>query len=91
MSETDEVVAENQQSEGQLLQFTASSDLQILSAGDEESGSSLPRFEMVAYTGQPMRIAGWRYPLVVDLTGLSVPSQSRPIRFAHDPVRGLAE
>ena len=46
MSETDEVVAEYQQSEGQLLQFTASSDLQILSAGDEESGSSLPRFEI---------------------------------------------
>jgi len=89
MSETDEVVAENQQSEGQLLQFTASSDLQILSAGDEESGSSLPRFEMVAYTGQPMRIAGWRYPLVVDLTGLSVPSQSRPIRFAHDALSGV--
>ena len=45
----------------------------------------LPRFSMVAYTGGPMRIAGWRYPVVIDLAGLAIPSQSRPIRFSHDP------
>jgi len=49
----------------------------------------LPRFNMVAYTGGPMRIAGWRYPVVVDLAGLSIPSQSRPIRFGHDMASGV--
>ncbi|MCC6679475.1 MAG: HK97 family phage prohead protease [Phycisphaeraceae bacterium] len=41
------------------------------------------------YTGTPMRIAGWRYPVVVDLAGMSIPSQKRPIRFSHDPGSGV--
>jgi|YNPBryantNP2012_1023418.scaffolds.fasta_scaffold00064_20 hypothetical protein len=49
----------------------------------------LPRFSMVAYTGGPMRIAGWRYPVIVDLAGLVIPSQSRPIRFGHDMASGV--
>ncbi|MBI5726042.1 MAG: hypothetical protein HZA50_18930 [Planctomycetes bacterium] len=49
----------------------------------------LPRFSMIAYTGGPMKIAGWRYPVVVDLAGLSIPSQSRPIRFGHDANSGV--
>ena len=49
----------------------------------------LPRFSMAAYTGGSMRIAGWRYPVIVDLAGLSIPSQSRPIRFGHDVASGV--
>jgi len=49
----------------------------------------LPRFTMVAYTGGPMRITGWRFPVVVDLAGLAVPSQNRPIRFGHDMANGV--
>jgi len=49
----------------------------------------LPRFTMVAYTGGPMRIAGWRYPVIVDLAGLAIPSQARPIRFGHDMASGV--
>ena len=44
---------------------------------------------MVAYTGGPMRIAGWRYPVVVDLAGMAIPSQNRPIRFGHDAASGV--
>ncbi len=44
---------------------------------------------MVAYTGGPMRIAGWRYPVVVDLAGMAIPSQNRPIRFGHDMQSGV--
>jgi hypothetical protein len=44
---------------------------------------------MVAYTGGPMRVAGWRHPVILDLAGLSIPSQSRPIRFSHDPGSGV--
>ena len=36
-----------------------------------------------------MRLAGWRYPVVVDLAGLAIPSQSRPIRFGHDAGSGV--
>jgi hypothetical protein len=49
----------------------------------------LPRFSMVAYTGGAMRIANWRHPVVVDLAGLAIPSQNRPIRFGHDMQSGV--
>lgn len=61
--------------------------------GDVEAGADgmprLPRFEMLAYTGGPMRIGGWRWPVIVDLAGLAIPSQSRPIRFGHDMQSGV--
>ena len=63
-----------------------------IEAADEGQGDGrpkLPRFSMVAYTGGPMRIAGWRYPVIVDLAGLAIPSQSRPIRFGHDIASGV--
>ncbi|MBI3866812.1 MAG: hypothetical protein HY290_33450 [Planctomycetia bacterium] len=41
------------------------------------------RFQMVAYTGGPMMLAGWRYPVVVDLNGLDVGKQRRPILLDH--------
>jgi len=46
---------------------------------------------MVAYTGGPMRIAGWRYPVVVDLAGLAIPRQNAPIRESHGARVGHAE
>ncbi len=72
-----------------MLQLTATAVFDAASAGEEGSTPSLPRFRMVAYTGAPMRIAGWRYPVIIDLAGLAVPSQSRPIRFSHDPTAGV--
>ena len=36
-----------------------------------------------------MRVSGWRYPVILDLPGLAVPSQARPIRFGHDPLSGV--
>lgn len=41
------------------------------------------RFQMVAYTGGPMMLTGWRYPVVVDLNGLDVGKQRRPILLDH--------
>jgi hypothetical protein len=60
-----------------------------LEAGATEGATALPRFRMVAYTGTPMRIAGWRHPVILDLAGLNIPSQARPIRFGHDPLSGV--
>ena len=58
-------------------------------AATNEDKPRLPRFSMVAYTGGAMRIAGWRYPVIVDLAGLGIPSQNRPIRFGHDAQSGV--
>lgn len=65
--------------------------IEALAEGESTADGKLklPRFSMVAYTGGPMRIAGWRYPVIVDLAGLSIPSQSRPIRFGHDMASGV--
>ena len=60
-----------------------------LEAAAEGATPSLPRFRMTAYTGNPMRVAGWRHPVILDLAGLSIPSQARPIRFGHDPLSGV--
>ena len=54
-----------------------------------EQSPALPRFRMIAYTGNPMRVSGWRYPVTIDLAGLTIPSPSRPIRFQHDPMAGV--
>lgn len=69
------------------LQLKATAE--FISAATKDGQSVLPRFRMLAYTGAPMRIAGWRYPLVVDLAGMAIPSQARPIRFSHDPSAGV--
>jgi len=69
------------------LELVARMEIEAADAGDGKPG--LPRFRMVAYTGGPMRIAGWRYPVVIDLAGLAVPSQNRPIRFGHDANNGV--
>lgn len=70
------------------LTLTATADITIAAAA-EGTPAPLPRFKMVAYTGGPMRVAGWRHPVVIDLAGLAVPSQARPIRFGHDPLSGV--
>jgi len=65
----------------------------VIEASEVETAADgkprLPRFSMVAYTGSAMRVAGWRWPVVVDLAGLAIPSQSRPIRFGHDMQSGV--
>ncbi len=55
----------------------------------EGDAQAVPRFTMIAYTGEPMRVEGWRFPVVVDLEGLSIPSQRRPVRFGHSMYAGV--
>jgi lipoprotein-anchoring transpeptidase ErfK/SrfK len=72
------------------LALTAHAQIELEAAGDgADATPRIPRFRMVAYTGVPMRIAAWRYPVIVDLAGLHIPSQARPIRFSHDPGAGI--
>ncbi len=70
------------------LTLTGTAEITAAAAG-ADAEKALPRFTMLAYTGGAMRVAGWRYPVVLDLAGLAVPSQNRPIRFAHDPAAGV--
>lgn len=58
-------------------------------AADPAGPTPLPRFSMVAYNGGPMRVGGWWHPVVVDLAGMDIPSQSRPIRLQHDAALGV--
>jgi hypothetical protein len=71
------------------LSLTAAAVIEAQPASDARSPAPLPRFRMVAYTGGTMRVAGWRHPVIVDLAGLAIPSQTRPIRFSHDPLAGV--
>ncbi|MFN8738274.1 MAG: hypothetical protein ACK5YR_00020 [Pirellula sp.] len=52
-------------------------------ASGEEQAPSLRRFTMTAYTGGPMNLNGWRYPVVVDLQGMQMGKQRRPILLDH--------
>ncbi|HOQ06012.1 MAG TPA: Mu-like prophage major head subunit gpT family protein [Anaerohalosphaeraceae bacterium] len=60
--------------------------LTIEAAGDEKQ---VPQFSMVAYTGGPMKIAGFTHPVVVDLEGLAIERQNIPIRLDHHPKQGV--
>ncbi|WP_417378332.1 hypothetical protein [Gimesia sp.] len=49
-----------------------------------KQAEGLKRFTMTAYTGGPMRLAGFRLPVVVDLAGLQITKQNQPILKDHD-------
>ena len=52
-----------------------------------KEAEGLKRFSMNAYTGGPMRLSGFRLPVVVDLAGLHIPKQNQPILKDHDPTQ----
>lgn len=57
----------------------------IKAAEGDGEGAKLGTFEGNAYTGAAMRPDGWWRPIVVDLAGVRVPSQHRPVLRQHDP------
>lgn len=58
-----------------------------MSAAEGEGENKLRRFSGTAYTGVKARVGGWAYPVVVDLSGMTVTSKSRPILRDHDVSR----
>ncbi len=68
--------------ENQALNLLASS-VELEAAPAEGDTQKLRRFSMTAYTGGAMQLAGWRYPVVVDLQGLQMGRQRRPILLDH--------
>lgn len=53
-------------------------------APGKDGKKKLPTFTMVGYTGDVMTPGGWMLPIIVDLDGVIVPSQQRPILRGHD-------
>ncbi len=64
----------------------ASSPATIKAAeGNGEDGKpKLGRFQGRAYTGAPMRPEGWGLPIIVDLDGVRISSQHRPVLRQHN-------
>lgn len=53
-----------------------------------QAASDAPaRVSLTAYTGSPMKLDGFAYPVVVDLETLRVNRQSIPVLRSHDPER----
>ena len=71
-----------------ILEASGTSDF-YLEAADDDDGQSrkLRRFRMTAYTGGKLLLANFPYPVVVDLSGLRIPTKSRPILRDHDSSR----
>lgn len=61
-----------------VLKLTAGLRLQASTATEGEAPRQR-RFSMIGYTGGPMWLDGFDLPVVVDLSGLTVNSQRRPI------------
>jgi len=74
---------------GQIALVCLPGDITIEAAKAEDEAEVMPRFRMVAYTGDAMRVEALRHPVVVDLEGLSIPSQRRPVRFGHSMYQGV--
>lgn len=68
--------------EPQMLDLLAAA-VELDAAAPEGDPQKLRRFTMTAYTGGAMQLAGWRYPVVVDLAGIDVGKQRRPILLDH--------
>jgi hypothetical protein len=61
-------------------------DLQLTAAEPSTEGQrpKVRAFSMTAYTGGQMNVAGYYWPVVVDLAGMTVRSHTRPILYSHD-------
>jgi len=64
------------------LKFMAAINMEA-SAGPDAQAARPRRFHMDAYTGGPLAVAGWRFPVVVDLNGLTVRGGAK-VYLDHD-------
>ena len=48
-----------------------------------------PTFSMIAYTGGKMSVDGFPHPVVVEFSGLEIPTQNIPIRLDHKAWQGV--
>lgn len=63
---------------------SAATARQLAAGASSSPPGHLVAFEGVAYTGAPMYPGGWQGRIVVDLEGVVVPYQHRPVLRQHD-------
>ena len=56
----------------------------IISAASSDGSDKKPTFNLDAYNGGKMSVAGWPYPVVVDGQGVMLVSQGIPIYASHE-------
>lgn len=56
---------------------------------DSASGCKMSGFRMTANTGAPMRLKGWKYPVVMDLEGIVPLHAKLPVRMNHNANQGV--
>jgi len=75
---------DNLQGSREFQIVAAAADLKWVDAAAPDGKATSPRrFQMTAYTGGPMQIAGWRYPVVIDLAGLQASAKPK-VFLEHD-------
>jgi hypothetical protein len=57
-----------------------------IKAAEAEGGKGPAKFNVVAYTGQAMRLKGWEHPVVVDIEGMEF-SETLTANLDHDPTK----
>lgn len=67
------------------MNIEASVAFNDIEAAEGEDKPTQRSFEMLAYTGAAMTLAGWKHPVVVDLGGIEATEKPRPILRDHDP------
>ena len=75
-----------------IIEAEGPTDFRFLeAAANDNAGDSLEnglrRFSMTAYTGGKLLLAGFAFPVIVDLSGLKISAKSRPILRDHDSSR----
>lgn len=63
------------------LELIASLDIQAEAVGAKKGAS---RFSIVANSGEPMTIAGWPYPVVIELKGVRFDRNPTPVVMDHN-------
>lgn len=67
--------------------FSLTGDVAIEAAAAGGDGPKLATFDVMAYTGAPMRLNGYRFPVILDLHGVKVAGDQIPALHAHDDDR----
>jgi hypothetical protein len=57
-----------------------------LAAAETPAGSKA-RFRLLAYTGVPVELDGWLFPVIVDLDGVRFAKSPTPVLFDHETTR----
>lgn len=66
--------------------LTMTAPVEIQAARSDQEGS-LPRFSIHGYTGNSMKLAGWRHPVILDIAGLRAERDNIPALRNHSDDR----